>query len=1300
MADVTAVLGTSNSKALRELQLDLQDDVDDGAAEVLAENMDEAEKKRLINQLIEHREMKRRGLIDLFERTGIRGIALFTRGNADDPTLPHCVDSDDVMEFFGQNLGIPAVDVLRRFESWSCTLDQGTKNKNDVNSIRKQVSKLVQDGLRKLFSAIVHAWLPDSVVGKIKNNNNLLMEYVNYDIVIREGKGVELAGWPADVPMTRPATMNVETARRIRDQLRTGEIHWVAMTKTQHNELIAEHNAQREAMGAGALRKRALHSDIGTKRGPQKGKKGAKKTAEKMTKESARDEEWVDDDRAMVTTPTPPLTTGRERPALDAVAAGSVLLPVFRQPTALDIPNDKVAKLLAHVQDINMGPDTDLGTVTNSALVLTTRATRPNVTSQSRVLGFFLRQCLLLGGTLHSKLPVSPSICVGDGQADKASRLSCVASTFEGWWLTRVTPQEGRLESCSSVDSRLLVASSASRWGIWACGIFMQGSLGVVWAELEQVSGTRELSYITTVNCIKVFAPNYIFILMFQGGQETIGSLTSDWLSSSAQSKHVVGIRPVSMDIVKKRDKKDGSIVHIFPARMWGVRLVLDIVLAETTANRIVRIFPLDLITCGDFGLVLPGNWIWPLHDHADLDHMSALNVHHSLDLHHSILAAYEAQKRNTCHELILYQAPKAILSPSFRGSIILPMDAGSRRSYSIFLIKKQCIGPADLHDSLAVWIPVPDEDYMSIGESDNNLLDVVDTLPKEDDPNTEWHPMKQFFLDEMIWHHGLGDDVEHSHCSLCNATYDPANPEARMMWLPDRYKQFQQLVQQFAFISRIITGLQECAVICWACPYNGRNLPADWQDVNPKYHTCIAFAALLQKDTRMTTGLRCSGVGGCICTRHECIRPDRISNLQKGERYVNMYFIMAAVLVGFCLLWLTISYDISCQWKKHLAERNAKLLSHMQLRLADIKWQYGLLSGRWGNEGWEKESLSFKPGVGKSDDEGVEHTWAMLNPVTYHTKNMGKGHREDVLEDKINNHNFLKNISQGDALQRKLIVAIAERKRQIDVFMDISETVSKPVKKLWQAGIDQWSADPTKPNPYSLPKNSTEGGDGRGSTWGSPAAGNQCDSIPGGGNAIGRYTRILAELARQTLITADRERKLQERCITFFKKLATFRTLQTTWMQGASHAITEEEGARDADTAPPKAKNCHFISYHNANITGQIQLTKAATIIGQTGHHIDAIIMKYHQSRDALIALKGPEHVPQLRELKPDDIRLDGDAEDTDSATQKKNMPGTSRKVMSWIWIAPGALDDQETLISLQPYYTHWIPTFLVLKL
>jgi hypothetical protein len=50
---------------------------------------------------------------------------------------------------------------------------------------------------------------------------------------------------------------------------------------------------------------------------------------------------------------------------------------------------------------------------------------------------------------------------------------------------------------------------------------------------------------------------------------------------------------------------------------------------------------------------------------------------------------------------------------------------------------------------------------------------------------------------------------------------------------------------------------------------------------------TCIAFAALTQKDTRNTAGLRVSGVGGCVCARHECMRPNGMGDLQKGERCV-----------------------------------------------------------------------------------------------------------------------------------------------------------------------------------------------------------------------------------------------------------------------------------------------------------------------------------------------------------------------------------------------------------------------------
>lgn len=54
---------------------------------------------------------------------------------------------------------------------------------------------------------------------------------------------------------------------------------------------------------------------------------------------------------------------------------------------------------------------------------------------------------------------------------------------------------------------------------------------------------------------------------------------------------------------------------------------------------------------------------------------------------------------------------------------------------------------------------------------------------------------------------------------------------------------------------------------------------------IRKQISTCIAFQALLQKDSKMTTGLRSSGVGACVCARHELIRPQGIGDLQKGER-------------------------------------------------------------------------------------------------------------------------------------------------------------------------------------------------------------------------------------------------------------------------------------------------------------------------------------------------------------------------------------------------------------------------------
>ncbi|KAJ7456326.1 hypothetical protein B0H11DRAFT_1739440 [Mycena galericulata] len=607
-------------------------------------------------------------------------------------------------------------------------------------------------------------------------------------------------------------------------------------------------------------------------------------------------------------------------------------------------------------------------------------------------------------------------------------------------------------------------------------------------------------------------------------------------------------------------------------------------------------------------------------------------------------------------------------------------------------------------------------------------------------------------------------------------------------------------------------TAQRELAVKCWACPHDRRNIPEDWRNVDKKFQflymllvaldanfklknrmranerpdpslgpgwgyfveparyrkhlknyvpekdisTCIAFAALLQKETRGTAGLRSSGVGGCVCARHECVLGHGIGDLQKGERFANMDFILLSALAGFALLWLTISYDISCQWKIHLKERNAKMPESIRLPLDSINWQCALPV--WHAASHEEvctyaNSLSLKPGVGKSDGEGIERTWAVLNPASYHTKDMGKGNRVDTLEDKIDSHNYRKNLGLGDALRRKLAVARAERDRQVAGFAEITRTIEKDVKEKWQSEINAWLADPSQPNPYVLDRNDgpteaqvrlqlkkDEEKDLIGGR--APVHGRSATAFLTAGLQIEQaQRRIIAELAGLAVVAPDRESKIQEVRLSVLKKVGTFRKLQETFMPGAAAVIDADEAVRDSDSPPPRAEHIslympseipadaraavcvkglpemeaqlreaqcgdslgvlrgrlhakrHLISFRNDNLTGQNATTKARTLIGEVGDRVNLAALKYRKGRGALVSLKGDKFAPHFKELKDEDIRLDGDNGESDTAAKKKlamisagrgaraprNAPGQSKRLMSWIWTTTASSGDEE---------------------
>ncbi|KAF7327199.1 CxC2 domain-containing protein [Mycena kentingensis (nom. inval.)] len=421
---------------------------------------------------------------------------------------------------------------------------------------------------------------------------------------------------------------------------------------------------------------------------------------------------------------------------------------------------------------------------------------------------------------------------------------------------------------------------------------------------------------------------------------------------------------------------------------------------------------------------------------------------------------------------------------------------------------------------------------------------------------------------------------------------------------------------------------------------------------------TCLAFAALLQKDTRMTSGLRVSGVGGCVCAAR-VHAPQRARRPSEG--YCNMDWIVFSAILSVVVLALTISYDIACQWKVHLPERMARLPSHMHKDLSQMTIQYGLPI--WHSNSHittcsDENKLPHQPGVGKVDGEGIERLWSGLNPAALATKEMGLGNRADTIDDRLDNHNFLKNMRQGDTLQRRLLVAREERRRQVAAFQAVSEGISPALQKEWKAQVRAWQDDKTQPNPYVLPSSGVpteteirlqlqkeerdQNTDGRG---------------------VYRGYRIREMVKDQPLLTADRELKLDEHRSSLFRKIARFRDLQAGVAEVEERLRVAECENSLSETRFTLHGKRWLIAHRNAHVTGQLRTTKTAKLIERVGLCLGWL----------------PEDLDGTDLDATRKLALAGAGR---GARPPRNMPSASRRVMSWIWTAPGAFDADEAAL------------------
>ena len=160
------------------------------------------------------------------------------------------------------------------------------------------------------------------------------------------------------------------------------------------------------------------------------------------------------------------------------------------------------------------------------------------------------------------------------------------------------------------------------------------------------------------------------------------------------------------------------------------------------------------------------------------------------------------------------------------------------------------------------------------------------------------------------------------------------------------------------------------------------------------------------------------------------------MGDLQKGERYgtstaallecllihsmryCNMDYIFASSLCDTSLKKVTVSYDISCQWSikldqrlKHLPESFRNTFENLHLEFTVPKLH---INGHK-EMCWTRYGFNYRPGVGRTDGEGIERRWAAVNDAATSTKEMRDGHRQDILDDVCNDLNYRKIVDLGE---------------------------------------------------------------------------------------------------------------------------------------------------------------------------------------------------------------------------------------------------------------------------------------------
>nr|GAT44258.1 predicted protein [Mycena chlorophos] len=175
-------------------------------------------------------------------------------------------------------------------------------------------------------------------------------------------------------------------------------------------------------------------------------------------------------------------------------------------------------------------------------------------------------------------------------------------------------------------------------------------------------------------------------------------------------------------------------------------------------------------------------------------------------------------------------------------------------------------------------------------------------------------------------------------------------------------------------------------------------------------------------------------------------------------------------------LLRVIASYDITCQWSRHLPERLARLPPLVQLKIVMTLFRFVVPKMHIKGHVLICQllfSLSFAAGSGQTDGEGIERMWALINGIVTSTWSCGPGSRADQLDDHWSFLNWKKLVGLPALLRGRLDAARTELAKQEEAFGEFTIRQLEHAPE-WQRSVEEYERPVPEgvlrpDNPYEL---------------------------------------------------------------------------------------------------------------------------------------------------------------------------------------------------------------------------------------